>query len=156
MRPLFKKLYIYLKSSNPNASIRSFLSIYVEVLGTCQSTKEAIEDWLDTGKLPNNEVRIKDNLLTITVESLVKDMKMSPLRALLTIDTIARRPDASADILNAWLHRPVVSESIEEYRKKVDPEILKMADELMAKEEEEYRSLNSEIMEAIDKLSKQE
>ena len=31
-----------------------------------------------------------------------------------------------------------------------------MADELMAKEEEEYRSQNSEIMEAIDKLSKQE
>lgn len=156
MRPLFKKLYIYLKSSNPNVSIRSLLSVYIEVLNTYQSTQKAIEDWLDTGKVPDNEVRVKDNLLTITVKSLVEDMKMSPLRALLTIDTIARNPDASADILNAWLHRPVVSKSIKEYRKRIDPDILKMADELIAKEEEEYRSQNPEIIEEIDKLSKQE
>lgn len=155
MQPLFKKLYTYLKSTNPNVSIRSFLSVYIEVLNTCQSTKDTIEDWLDTGQLPDNEVRVNGNSLIITAKDLVEDMKMNPLRALITLDTLARNPDESADILNAWMHRPVISESIEERRKKIDPVLLRMADELIAKEEQECRAQNPELMEDIDKLSKQ-
>lgn len=155
MQPLFKKLYIYLKREDPTTSVCKFLSVYVEVLRTCQSTKEGIEDWLDTGQLPDKEVRIKGNSLIITAKSLVKDMGMNPLRALLTIDSIARKPDASAGILDAWMHRPIVLESIEERRKKIDPEILKMADELIAKEEQDCRTQNPEAASFIDELSKQ-
>lgn len=158
MQLLFKKLYIYLKRTSPDMSARKYLSIYIEVQHACQPIKKAIEEWLDTGQVPDKEIKLKakGQSHTITAKELINNMGMSPLRALLTLDAIIRKPDVSAGIFDSWLHRPMITESIEERRNKVNPEILKMADELIAKEEQEAKIQNPEIATIIDELSKSE
>lgn len=158
MQLLFKKLYIYLKRTNPDVSARKYLGIYIEVQHTCQPIKNAIEEWLDTGQVPDKEIKLKANgqSHTITAKDLVNNMGMDPLRALLTLDAIICKPDISARILDSWLHRPMITESIEERRNKVNPEILKIAEEMIAKEEQEVKSQNPDIATIIDELSKSE